>query len=239
VATEQILKVVLSVLATPLSLVSLLLDRFGSESLRSDLEDCLELATRLGVSVPDTFVDALILAEDHRNEFHPGIDVIAMSRAVWVRMRLGQVQGASTIEQQFVRVVTGRHEHTVRRKLREQMLALMLVRRTTKRQIASAYLAVAFYGSGSVGLDGLRDKFGKNLAKVLFPQALGFVAQLKYPHPRRPGKEWSTKLASRIDALHNLGGGTANSGVRSHEKNNSLTRLRSAERVRRLFCPNG
>lgn len=195
------MKIILSVLAAPLSLMSLLLGRFGSKRLRSDLEDCLEIAIRLGESVPDAFVDALFLAEDHRNKLHPGIDVIAMSRAVWVRMRLGQVHGASTIEQQFVRVVTDRHERTIRRKIREQMLALMLVRLTSKRRIASAYLAIAFYGSGVVGLDGLRHKFGKNLGKVPFSQVLGFVAQLKYPRPRRPSKEWSTKLAARINAL--------------------------------------
>lgn len=204
------MKIILLLLATPLSLISLLLGWFGSASLRSDLESCLELATRLGESVPDTFVDAVFLAEDHRNKLHPGIDVIAMSRAVWVRISLGQVQGASTIEQQFVRAVTDRHERTIRRKIREQILALMLVRRTSKRRIASAYLAIAFYGYGSVGLDGLRHKFGKNLDNVSFCQALGFVAQLKYPRPRRPSKEWNTKLAVRIGALHSLGTGTAN-----------------------------
>lgn len=207
------MKIILSVLAAPLILMSLLLSRFGSTSLRSDLEDCLELATRLGESVPDAFVDAVFLAEDHRNKLHPGIDVIAIARAVWVRIRLGKVQGASTIEQQFVRAVTDRHERTIRRKVREQMLALMLVRRTSKRRIASAYLAIAFYGSGAVGLDGLRHKFGKNLGKVPFPQALGFVAQLKYPCPRRPSKEWSAKLAARINALHGLGAGTANKSL--------------------------
>ncbi len=193
--------------------MALLLERFASNTLLSDLENCIELTNRLGDSVPDAFVDAVILAEDHRNNLHPGIDVIAIVRAMWVRMRLRQVQGASTIEQQFVRVVTNRHERTVRRKVREQMLALMLVRRTTKRRIASTYLATAFYGSGSVGIDGLRKKFGKNLGKVSFVQALGFVAQLKYPRPRRPSKEWRAKIAARIDALHSLGVGTANKSL--------------------------
>jgi monofunctional glycosyltransferase len=215
VAKEQVLKIILWVLATPLRIISLLLGRFGSASLRSDLENCFELAIRLGESVPDAFVDAVFLAEDHRNKFHPGVDVLAVSRAVWVRMSLGQVQGASTIEQQFVRVVTDRHERTVRRKIREQILALILVRRTSKRRIASAYLAIAFYGSGSVGLDGLQHKFGKDLGKMSFYQALGFVAQLKYPRPRRPSKEWNAKLAVRIDALHSLREGTANKRLQS------------------------
>lgn len=197
--------------------MSLLLGRFGSASLRSDLESCLELAARFGESVPDAFVDAVFLAEDHRNKFHPGVDFIAISRAVWVRMSLGQVQGASTIEQQFVRVVSDRHERTVRRKIREQILALMLVQRASKRHIASAYLAIAFYGPGSIGLNGLQHAFGKDLSKVSFYQALGFVAQLKYPRPIRPTREWSSKLAVRIESLRNLGERTANKRLQSDE----------------------
>lgn len=206
-ATERVLKIFLWVLATPLCFASFLLERFASSAFRSDLEQCLELTRRLGCSVPATFVDSVILAEDHRNALHPGVDVMAMARAVWMRLRFGQVQGASTIEQQFVRVVTNRYERTARRKIREQLLAVMLVRRAPKRRIASAYLAVAFYGLGSVGLQGLWQRFGRNLEKVSFSQALGMVAQLKYPRPRKPGKEWNSKLAARIDALHNLGAG--------------------------------
>lgn len=218
------MKITLWVLASPLSIISLFLGRFGSASLHSDLKHCLELAIRFGESVPDAFVDAVFLAEDHRNKFHPGVDVIAVSRAVWVRMSLGQVQGASTIEQQFVRVVTDRHERTIRRKIREQILALMLVQRTSKRHIASAYLAIAFYGSGSVGLDGLQHKFGRDLSKVPFDQALGFVAQLKYPRPIRPSKEWNAKLADRIEALRNLRNDKANKRLQSDA---ALPRTRS------------
>lgn len=209
-ATERVLKAILWALAMPLCLVSLLLERFASGAFRSDLERCHELTSQLGRSVPSVFVDAVILAEDHRNAIHPGVDVLAIARALWMRLRYGQIQGASTIEQQFVRVVTNRNERTIRRKLREQFLALMLARRAPKRQIASTYLAVAFYGSGSIGLQGLRQRFGRNLESVSYPQALEMVAQLKYPRPQRPGEEWNSKLAARIDALYGLGAGTTN-----------------------------
>ncbi len=232
-ATERVLKLFLWVLAAPLCFVSLVLERFVSNAFRSDLEQCLELTGRLGCSVPAAFVDSVILAEDHRNALHPGVDVMAMARAVWVRLRFGQVQGASTIEQQFVRVITNRHERTVRRKIREQVLAVMLVRRTPKRQIASAYLAVAFYGSGSVGLQGLRQRFGRNLEKVSFSQALGMVAQLKYPRPRRPSREWNSKLAARIDALHILGAGTASKSLQRTFDPQTILRMQNGPRLNR------
>jgi len=186
---------------------SLLLEVFASNKFRRDIDRCVELTNNFGESVPQVFVDAVRLAEDHRNELHPGIDIIAMMRALWVRIKFGQIQGASTIEQQFVRVVTNRREITIYRKVREQLLALMLVRRAHKRRIASAYLSIAFYGSGSVGLDGLKNRFGVQLSKVPFPNALQMVAQLKNPSPRKPGDAWRSKMADRIEALHSFGHG--------------------------------
>ena len=193
--------------------MSLLLEVLAAKKFRSDLNRCVALTNLYGESVPQAFVDAVILAEDHRSALHPGIDVIAMARALWARGRSGQVQGASTIEQQYVRVVTDRHERTIYRKAREQLLALMLVRRIRKQRIASAYLAIAFYGTGSVGLDGLRARFGKHLSRVPFPQALQMVAQLKYPRPRQPNETWNSKMAARINALHSLGADTANESL--------------------------
>lgn len=232
-ATARVLKALLWVLAVPLILASVLLDRLASDALRSDLERCLELSGRLGRSVPDAFVDAVILAEDHRNSLHPGVDVLAIARALWARLRFGQVQGASTIEQQFVRVVTNRHERTVFRKVREQVLSLMLARRTPKRQIASAYLAVAFYGSGLVGLQGLRQRFGRRFEMVSFSQALGMAAQLKYPRPRRPSNEWNSKLAARIEALHILAADAANISLQRTFDRQPILRQQNGLQVKR------
>ncbi|HFD32486.1 MAG TPA: hypothetical protein ENJ28_07280 [Gammaproteobacteria bacterium] len=228
-AKKRVLKFILWLLTAPMSLISIFLELVASEGIRYDIKKCLELTNLLGDSVPAAFVNAVILAEDHRNELHPGVDVISIARAVWVRLRLGQVQGASTIEQQFVRVVTNRNERTFRRKLREQVLALILVRQTSKSRIASAYLAIAFYGSGSIGLDGLRKRFGENLEKVSFSQALEMVAQLKYPRPRMPSNQWNSKLAARIDALNRLDADTAN-------KANALGRQKAPLVPRSAFC---
>lgn len=232
-ATERVLKSLLWVLASPLSLASLILEKFAPSKFLADLERCLELTAQLGFSVPDVFVDAVILAEDHRSALHPGVDVFAMARSAWVRFRCGQIQGASTIEQQFVRVVTNRNERTFRRKVREQVLALMLVRRTPKRQIASAYLAIAFYGSGSVGLHGLWQRFGRDLEKVSFFQALDMVAQLKYPRPRRPNKKWNYKLAARIEALHSLGAVTASKSLQRTFDSHPIFLQKNGQQVKR------
>lgn len=180
---------------------SLLLEAFTPKGMRLDLDRCLALIQSHGNSIPNSFIEALIIAEDHRSSLHPGIDAIALARALWVRVKTGRVHGASTIEQQYVRVVSNRYERTILRKLREQIIALMLSRRVDKKTIASAYLSIAFYGSGFIGIEGLKSKFGQDLSKVPFLQILRTVAQLKYPCPRNPSAEWHSKVSARVEAL--------------------------------------
>lgn len=201
-AKRQVLKIFLWLLSLPQIAASLLCEILPPKSFRSDLERCLALVNRYGTSVPYTFIEALIIAEDHRNSIHPGIDLIAIIRALWVKIKSGQTQGGSTIEQQYVRIVTCRYERTIFRKMREQLLALMLVRRIDKMKISSAYLALAFYGSRHVGLNGLKTRFGEDLSKVSFHEALHMVAQLKYPRPQRPNNKWRRKMKARLNALN-------------------------------------
>src|SRR5690348_10551479 len=74
-------------------------------------------------SRPSWIVQALLISgEDHRFFGHCGIDPIAVCRAIWRGVVLGHREGASTIEMQLVRVVTGRFERTLTRKLREAAL---------------------------------------------------------------------------------------------------------------------
>lgn len=209
-ATQQILKILLWALPVPQIVVSLLLEVIAPREFLKDLERCVFLTKQYGKSIPQPFVDALILAEDHRNELHPGVDMLAMIRVLLVRVRSGRIQGASTIEQQYVRVVSNRYERTISRKAREQLLALMLLRRAHKQAIASAYLAIAFYGANSVGIAGLKAKFGEDLTAVPFSQALQMVAQLKYPRPIKPNEVWKSKMAARVNSLYALSGNTTN-----------------------------
>lgn len=209
-ATHRILKTLLWVLSVPQIIISLLLEVLAPVGFLKDLDRCVLLTKQYGKSIPRPFIDALILAEDHRNELHPGIDMIAVARVLLVLVGSGNIQGASTIEQQYVRVVCNRYERTMRRKVREQLLALMLLRRIQKQEIASTYLAIAFYGHSSIGLDALEIKFGKDLTKVPFLQALQMVAQLKYPRPINPGEAWKAKIAARVNTLCAPRGDSAN-----------------------------
>ena len=150
---------------------------FDLWGIRSDIMCCLEIIDSMANSVPHAFIGVLVAAEDHRNSFHPGVDPIAMIRAVCVRVKCGQIQGASTIEQQFVRVVSKRYKKSIGRKIREQALAIAVSRYKSKTEIASAYLAIAYYGANSIGIQGL---------------------QLKDPEPLTPSLHWQIKRNKRM-----------------------------------------
>ena len=71
----------------------------------------------------DTLSKLLISGEDHRFFYHLGFDIIAIARAVRNRLLYGRIEGASTIEQQLVRVLTNEYQRTFSRKIKEILLA--------------------------------------------------------------------------------------------------------------------
>ena len=92
--------------------------------LRKDLASEYVRYLRTREYVPSLILKRLLISgEDHRYFLHPGFDVIAICRAIWRRLAWGVREGASTIEQQTVRVLKGRYERTLRRKVHEILLA--------------------------------------------------------------------------------------------------------------------
>jgi membrane peptidoglycan carboxypeptidase len=93
-------------------------------------------------------------------------------------------EGASTIEQQIVRVITGRYERTLRRKIREIFLAVLVARFFPKAVLPAVYLAIGYYGWRMNGYVQACRRLGLS-PQVLTPEeAAGLVARLKYPQPQ-------------------------------------------------------
>ena len=223
-AETYILKILITVLSVPFVLLSRIAELFNVCGIRKEVRKCLEVVDSSWQLVPRPFLAPLVAGEDHRNELHYGVDPIAMIRAAYVRIRSGRIQGASTIEQQFVRVVTGRFERSARRKIREQILAIAVSRRREKSQIASAYLSIAFYGSGCVGIEGVNGCYRENPSVPERKEILELIARLKYPEPSQPTPDWRRKLNSRIEYIR---------GREEQSANNSF----NADSKKRRFAP--
>ncbi len=173
-------------------------------------------------SIPLPFLLSLIAAEDHRNLLHCGIDPIGILRAANVSLRQGRTQGASTIEQQFVRVVTGRYERTPQRKIREQILAIALSCRKGKLEIAAAYLSIAFYGSGCIGINGLQKHCGNNLTLTDKIEIRKMIARLKYPKPLRTTEKWEITLNNRVNYIERRENELANKSLNADPKHSGF-----------------
>jgi membrane peptidoglycan carboxypeptidase len=124
----------------------------------------------------------LISGEDHRFYYHIGFDFIAIIRAVRNRIIYSKVEGASTIEQQLVRVLTNDFDKTILRKVQEILLATTVSSVVPKSAIPKIYLNVAYYGTGMNGLNQTFLKLGITSKEVLpIEKAAEIVSRIKYP----------------------------------------------------------
>ena len=195
------MRLLIIILSGPFVALSRIAEMWNICGICKDIASCLNAVDSTKEQIPFPFLVSLIAAEDHRSALHKGVDPVAVVRAAYVRIRFSHVQGASTVEQQFVRVVTSRYDRTVRRKVREQILAIAISRRRSKLQIASAYLSIAFYGSGCVGIEGLLSRCGNNLYCAEQNDIRGMIARLKYPEPLQLSADWKIKIRRRIEYI--------------------------------------
>jgi len=107
--------------------------------------------------VPEALRQATIATEDATFYTNPGVDLVAIVRALWIDLRGGEVlSGGSTITQQLARNLLlspeERYERTLKRKLREAILAWRLTRRYSKDEILALYLNEIYYGNLAYGV---------------------------------------------------------------------------------------
>ena len=135
-------------------------------------KDYIKMSQRLQLELeklktkPDCYkklVAFLVVGEDHRYYKHIGFDLIGIGRAIYRDLFQGKREGASTIEQQLVRVLTEDYRYSIRRKIKEIYLATKLKRFADKYTLAAAYLDIANYGTDLSGLTSVLNRFGVSL----------------------------------------------------------------------------
>lgn len=147
----------------------------------------------------------LISGEDHRFFSHGGFDLIAILRACRNRFFYGKKEGASTIEMQLIRVLTGRYERTITRKIKEIALSTLLTQVVPKKTISALYLSVGYFGWRMNGLEQACKRLGLDPQNVNPSDTAKLIARLKYPQPRNlvQNREMQIKRrAEHIFALH-------------------------------------
>ncbi len=105
--------------------------------------------------IPQIVKEAVISIEDKRFQTNCGVDIRGIARAfVQDIEHKGNLQGASTIEQQFIKNALQAQSHrTIFEKLREAALAYQLSHKWSKEKIITAYLNTIYFGNGAYGIE--------------------------------------------------------------------------------------
>jgi penicillin-binding protein 1A len=175
----------------------------------------VQLTNRPHLAAPLIMQRLLVSGEDHRHERHKGFDLRAICRAIWRWLAYNRHEGASTIEQQIVRVLTNRFERTLRRKLRELLLATLLSEALPKAAMPRLYLSIGYYGWRMNGFQQACQRLGLRPDTLSLDTAAALVARLKYPEPHLARFKRLQQIDRRRQHLkqlywHHLANGTYN-----------------------------
>lgn len=139
---------------------------------------------RIAVPLKDvarTLQQAVVAIEDRRFLEHRGVDIEGMSRALLSNLAGNNLQGASTLTQQYVKnllieqgraagdpdMIDAASETTIERKAREAKLALSLEQKMSKSDILEGYLNIAQFGPSVYGVEAASRHYFSKSAKDL------------------------------------------------------------------------
>lgn len=159
-----------------------------------------------GKYLPQKFVDCITTFEDKRFWYHPGIDPIAICRAVIKNIKgNGVKQGGSTINMQVIRLSRGDSKRNFWNKLKESILAVRLQCSYSKKEVLSLYAANAPFGSNVVGLDAASWRyFGRTASKLSWGEMAALAVLPNAPALVHPGKNRASLLRKRNALLNQL-----------------------------------
>ncbi|WP_255429752.1 penicillin-binding protein [Streptomonospora sp. PA3] len=158
-----------------------------------DGETVAEIADRRREPVPlkdiaPVMVDAVVAIEDRRFYEHGGLDFRSVFRAA-VRTAQGDLQGGSTITQQYVKNVlvesadsekeaAEAREVSIGRKVRELRYALGAEQRMSKREILEGYLNISYFGNSVYGVEAAAQRYFSKPAQELSLRQAALLAGL-------------------------------------------------------------
>jgi penicillin-binding protein 1B len=163
------------------------------ELLTSILSDQLENRRPVTLDqVPKTLQDAVVEIEDVRFWHHPGVDPLGVFRAFVRNVRAGGVtEGGSTLTQQLVKNYYLTNERSMKRKIVEAFMAVILDAKYSKREILEAYLNDIYLGRNrSISILGMgeaaRFYFGKPVSEINLAEAALLAGMIRSPNNYSP-----------------------------------------------------
>lgn len=138
--------------------------------------------------LPPHVYQSIISIEDKRFFDHCGIDFIGIARALYSNIvQKKVVQGGSSITQQLAKNIFLTPSRSIKRKIQELVLSLLIEKKFTKKQILTIYLNRVYFGSGAYGIDAAAFRlFGKKAKDLKLYESAKLAACLKSPTTYSP-----------------------------------------------------
>ena len=149
--------------------------------------------------VPPDVRNAVLSAEDRSFMSEPGISPTGILRAMWVDLTGGEVQGGSTITQQYVKNAYLTQARTFTRKFKEIFISVKLGNTRSKSQILQDYLNTIYFGRNAYGIEAAaKAYFGKDVSKLDAAQGAVLAAVIRAPGIYDP----AVNHAKAVDRWH-------------------------------------
>ncbi|WP_023591142.1 transglycosylase domain-containing protein [Streptomyces thermolilacinus] len=160
--------------------------------------------------IPGPLRDAVIATENATFYSDPGFSVRGLVRAVVNTARGGELEGGSTITQQYVKNTYLTQERTLSRKLRELCLSVKLSRSLAKDEILQGYLNTSWFGRDAYGVQAAAVAYYGTDARNLDPSQGALLAallkggdfydpELSAEHRRRAEARWRYVLDRQVE----------------------------------------
>lgn len=161
-------------------------------------------------SVPVRWARCITAFEDRRFYRHPGVDPLALARAMWQNAKARTtVSGGSTITMQCVRLSRQNPPRTLWEKALEIAMATRVEMRYSKAQILAMYAAHAPFGGNVVGLEAAAWRYyGKPPHTLSWAEAATLAVLPNAPALVYPGRSDGRLLSKRnrlLAYLHSTG----------------------------------
>ena len=132
--------------------------------------------------IPENIKQAVVAAENRTFWTDRGVSLKGMVRAAYVIARGGNLQGGSTITQQYIKIMYLTRDQTLTRKFKELFLAYKINREMSKEEILTDYLNTIYFGRGAYGIQSASQAFfDVDAKKLTVPQAAVLASVLNNP----------------------------------------------------------
>ena len=160
-------------------------------------------------SIPKNVINSFLSAEDKNFFSHPGVDAKSITRAIIKNIKntlsTKRLEGASTITQQVAKNFLLTNEVSLKRKIKEAILAFRIERAYSKERIMELYLNQIYLGEGTYGVAAASlEYFNKSVRDLNYDEAALLAALPKAPSKYNPYKSKKRALIRRNFVLKNL-----------------------------------